>query len=308
MLAKSSSPIVDNLKGQRRGHILKSVGSKSNLDEQSYNSAENIKKSTLISDNQATNEPVVNTSRRDSEVSMRRSKKNLVQSQGIGGGGDEHGEEIESSSNKKKAVDDQKSIRRNLSMLMNRQDVSFLRDIDKNDLELIQQLYDQALIYRRKIQNERCFISSKIIFKGLEYYRFLMECLPPAAIPDVPFMAALLEIEAPVISKATFLLETAYFVNRCNRKDWPEWIKMNIGVYRPYGSFLSSKSLPNTAKRNKIYQLAAANIFSAWGEVLAMKLESILKAKEGEFNEPDLSPEDYFDDSKNRIPITKQVF
>jgi hypothetical protein len=104
-----------------------------------------------------------------------------------------------------------------------------------------------------------------------------------------------------VIAKATFLLETAYFVNRCNRKDWPEWIKMNIGgPCRPYGSFLSSKSLPNTAKRNKIYQLAAANIFSAWGEVLSLKLESMLKKQDKDFNEPDLSPEDYFDDSEDK--------
>jgi hypothetical protein len=59
---------------------------------------------------------------------------------------------------------------------------------------VLQQLCDQALIYKRRIQNERCFISSKIIFKGLEYYRFLTECLPPASIPDVPFIAALLEL------------------------------------------------------------------------------------------------------------------
>jgi hypothetical protein len=107
-----------------------------------------------------------------------------------------------------------------------------------------------------------------------------------------------------VIAKATFLLETAFFVNRCNRKDWPDWIKMNIGgACRPYGSLLSSKSLPNTTKRNKIYQLAAANIFSAWGEVLSLKLEAIMKRQSenntgGLLNEPDLSPEDFFDDSE----------
>ena len=184
---------------------------------------------------------------------------------------------------------------------MCKQDVALIRDMDKNDSEVLQQLYDQALILRRKIQNERCFISSKVIFKGLEYYRFLTECLPPACIPDVPFVAALLELEAPVIAKATFLLETAYFVNRCNRKDWPEWIKMNIGgvhCTRPYGSFASSKSTPNMAKRNKIYQLAAANIFASWGEVLSLKLDSILKKQQTEHSEPDFSPEDYFDDSK----------
>lgn len=85
-----------------------------------------------------------------------------------------------------------------------------------------------------------------------------------------------------MISKAAFLLETAYFVNRCNRKDWPEWIKMNIGgMHRPYGSTGSARNAsPNINRRNKIYQLAAANMFFSWGEVLAEKLEAILDAQD----------------------------
>jgi hypothetical protein len=102
--------------------------------------------------------------------------------------------------------------------------------------------------------------------------------------------------EAPILSKAAFLLEIAYFVNRCNRKDWPEWIKMNIGIYRPYGSMASSKNLPNTVKRNRVYQLAAANIFSAWAEVLANKIDTILEDKKYTIVEPSFSPEDFFDD------------
>jgi hypothetical protein len=90
----------------------------------------------------------------------------------------------------------------------------------------------------------------------------------------------------------------AYFINRCNRKDWPEWIKMNIGIYRPYGSFASYKNLPNAVKRNRIYQLASANIFSAWAEVLANKIESILNEKKSNLGEISYSPEDFFDDSK----------
>lgn len=136
-----------------------------------------------------------------------------------------------------------------------------------------------------------------MIYKGLEYLRFLMECLPPASLPDVPFMSALLELDAPVLSKSAFLLELAYFVNRCNRKDWPEWIKMNIGIYRPYGSMTSNKNLPNTVKRNRVYQLAAANVFSSWAEVLAAKLDTYLDAMNaGPFCEPSFRPEDYFDD------------
>ena len=102
-----------------------------------------------------------------------------------------------------------------------------------------------------------------------------------------------------MISKAAFFLELSYFVNRCNRKDWPEWIKMNIGVGRPYGSFGITKMSSNLTKRNKIYQLAAANMFSAWGEVLADKLDSIIekKSKDKSSSEKEYSVEDYFKDS-----------
>ena len=110
-------------------------------------------------------------------------------------------------------------------------------------------------------------------------------------------MSALLELEAPIISKAAFLIETAYFVNRCNRKDWPEWIKMNVGT-RPYGSFANAKSFPNyIIRRNKTYQLAAASMFSAWGEVLSNKFEQcLLENKSLLSREKELCPEDYFID------------
>ncbi|RNA13661.1 hypothetical protein BpHYR1_016281, partial [Brachionus plicatilis] len=170
------------------------------------------------------------------------------------------------------------------------------KDIVVSDSEILNNLYEQAQSYRRKILSQKVYVDSGLVFKGLEYYRFLMECLPPASLPDVPFMSALLDLEAPILAKASFLIETAYFVNRCNRKDWPEWIKMNISMCRPYGSFLNNKNLPNTLKRNKVFQLAAANIFSAWGEVLAIKLEEILSQKENDLCEMDMKPDDYFDD------------
>lgn len=173
-----------------------------------------------------------------------------------------------------------------------------MKNILTSDKEILNNLYQQVQDYKRKLLSQRTLVSSRLVFKGLEYYRFLIECLPPASLPDVPFMSALLDLEAPILAKASFLIETAYFVNRCNRKDWPEWIKMNISMCRPYGSFLNNKNLPNTLKRNKVFQLAAANIFSAWGEVLAIKLEEILTKKENNLCEVDMKPEDYFDESK----------
>jgi hypothetical protein len=100
------------------------------------------------------------------------------------------------------------------------------------------------------------------------------------------------------LSKAAFLLETAYFVNRCNRKDWPDSIKTNMGMARPYGSGSNFKHAPNATKRNRIYQLAAANMFASWGEVLANKLEAIID--DNQFNKEEvLSVKDYFNESKS---------
>jgi hypothetical protein len=167
------------------------------------------------------------------------------------------------------------------------------------DLESLNEMHDQMNELRTKIEAEHYTIDLSMVFSGIEYYRFLIECLPPGSIPDVPFMSALLQIEAPIISKAAFLLETAYFVNRCNRKDWPKWIKMNIGSNRQFGSY--GKSQPNTVKRNKLYQLAAANIFFAWAEVLGNKLAQILKNEEESLDveqivTSQLSPQDYYDE------------
>lgn len=69
--------------------------------------------------------------------------------------------------------------------------MNFLGDID---LESFQHLYDQITAYRKSILNEKCILNSKMIYKGLDYLRFLMESLPPASLPDVPFMSALLEL------------------------------------------------------------------------------------------------------------------
>lgn len=124
-------------------------------------------------------------------------------------------------------------------------------------LSAIHHLQEQTLQQRRQLLAQRLPVDMHIVYRGIEHYRFLGECLPPGCVPDVPFMSALLELESPLISKAAFLLETAYFVNRCNRKDWPNWIKMNIGPSVPArstraSSFNSFQQTTNPVKRNKV--------------------------------------------------------
>jgi hypothetical protein len=174
---------------------------------------------------------------------------------------------------------------------------------DLTDLEALQHAIDLANHARKRLEATRPLIDTSLVYKGIEYYRFLGECLPPGSIPDVPFMSALLELHAPLLSKAAFLLETAHFVNRCNHKDWPEWIKMNIGAYLPRtGSFSSPRHAPNPMRRNKIFQLAAANMFTAWAEVLGNKLEKILDEQQqatapSPANSFNPTADDYYDES-----------
>lgn len=87
---------------------------------------------------------------------------------------------------------------------------------------------------------------------------------------------------------------------------------MNIGtLYRPFGSSGSARNtMSNANRRNKIYQLAAANMFFSWGEVLAEKLEAILDAQEKDKSlhhiykhdfqlgrQKDIVAEDFYDES-----------
>jgi hypothetical protein len=44
-------------------------------------------------------------------------------------------------------------------------------------------VYESTLQLKRKILNERRFVDVNSVFKGIEYYRFLAESLPPATVP-----------------------------------------------------------------------------------------------------------------------------
>ena len=72
--------------------------------------------------------------------------------------------------------------------------------------------------------------------------------------------------EAPVVGRAAIFLECAMFVNRCNRGDWPNWMKLNLPGFRQTG-LLTSRSQPSGYRRNIILQRAAGRMFHQWGEV-----------------------------------------
>ena len=125
---------------------------------------------------------------------------------------------------------------------------------------IIQHLRAHTLEQRRLLLAQRRQpVDPHLVHSGLAHYRLLAECLPPGCAPDVPFMAALLELRAPLLAKAAFLLETAFFVSRCNRKDWPAWIRLNVGPFVPTaraarnGSVNVARHGANPLKRSKVF-------------------------------------------------------
>ena len=69
------------------------------------------------------------------------------------------------------------------------------------------------------------YLSVNGIFEGAKRFAFLLETTKPGTFPDPPLIAALLHLKSPVLSRAALLLECAHFVSRCNRGQWPEWIR-----------------------------------------------------------------------------------
>ncbi|XP_065663713.1 protein unc-80 homolog isoform X4 [Hydra vulgaris] len=99
--------------------------------------------------------------------------------------------------------------------------------------------------------------------KGLNNLRTLLELGEPGSAIDEGIIAAMLDLEAPVVSRACYLLEIAYFVHCCNHEIWPLSVTKLIKGF-PYGS---------TAEMLK-YQ--AGIIFHKWGVAIGKKLEELL--------------------------------
>lgn len=72
--------------------------------------------------------------------------------------------------------------------------------------------------------------------------------------------------EAPVVARASLFLECARFVHRCNRGNWPEWMKgHHVNITKRGLSRGRSPIVGN--KRNQKLQWNAAKHFCQWGDV-----------------------------------------
>ncbi|EFO16215.2 hypothetical protein LOAG_12293, partial [Loa loa] len=99
--------------------------------------------------------------------------------------------------------------------------------------------------------------------------------------PDPPLLVALLDLKSPVLARASLLLECALFVNRCNKGDWPEWIRSNNACQLSafvIGNTFGSRGTPSATRRLHMMQRAAARCFYDWGCQLGERIYKIMEA------------------------------
>ncbi|XP_072274669.1 protein unc-80 homolog isoform X5 [Pyxicephalus adspersus] len=112
------------------------------------------------------------------------------------------------------------------------------------------------------------------IRQGMKRFQFLLNCCEPGTIPDASILAAALDLEAPVVARAALFLECARFVHRCNRGNWPEWMKgHHVNIAKKGLSRGRSPIVGN--KRNQKLQWNAAKLFYQWGDVIGARLNEV---------------------------------
>ncbi|EEC09386.1 hypothetical protein IscW_ISCW007182, partial [Ixodes scapularis] len=99
----------------------------------------------------------------------------------------------------------------------------------------------------------------------LKTYKFEETEVPSDGVRTVWPPSVVLQ-KAPVVSRAALYLECAHFVHRCNRGQWPTWMKLNLPVFRPSGP-LANRGTPSGMHRTHILQRAAGKLFFQWAEV-----------------------------------------
>ncbi|XP_017847563.1 protein unc-80 homolog [Drosophila busckii] len=132
------------------------------------------------------------------------------------------------------------------------------------------------------ILKERKLVPTEPVRIGMLRLSFLLDTCAPGSFPDPQLVAAVLDLpQAPLVARATFLLECAHFVHLCN-KGWPSWMKQSVsGGYRASGaninpSQMKQQTSQTSARRTHILLRNAGKMFHQWAEMLGARLEEIL--------------------------------
>ena len=70
------------------------------------------------------------------------------------------------------------------------------------------------------------------------------------------------------MARAALLLECAHFVSRCNKGDWPSWMKLSLPGFYPSGGMGGrGREQPSAYHRNLMLQRMTGKLFHQWAEV-----------------------------------------
>ncbi|KAJ1528104.1 hypothetical protein ONE63_008019 [Megalurothrips usitatus] len=142
---------------------------------------------------------------------------------------------------------------------------------------------------------ERKLVAVEPVRLGMARLSFLLETCQPGSVPDSHLLAAVLDLpHAPVVARASMLLECCYFVHCCNKGQWPAWMKHNLSMFRPSGplprdpkacggglggpGLAAGLGLPTGLRRTHLLQRAAGKMFSQWAEAVGARLEELMLA------------------------------
>ncbi|XP_056606879.1 protein unc-80 homolog isoform X3 [Triplophysa dalaica] len=134
--------------------------------------------------------------------------------------------------------------------------------------------FQERLAASQEAMKNKNIVNLGAIRQGMKRFQFLLNCCEPGTIPDASILAAALDLEAPVVARASLFLECARFVHRCNRGNWPEWMKgHHVNITKRGLSRGRSPVAGN--KRNTKLQWNAAKHFYQWGDAIGTRLSEI---------------------------------
>ncbi|XP_034720564.1 protein unc-80 homolog isoform X19 [Etheostoma cragini] len=134
--------------------------------------------------------------------------------------------------------------------------------------------FQERLAASQEAMKNKNVVNLGAIRQGMKRFQFLLNCCEPGTIPDASILAAALDLEAPVVARASLFLECARFVHRCNRGNWPEWMKgHHVNITKRGLSRGRSPIVGN--KRNQKLQWNAAKHFCQWGDAIGTRLSEL---------------------------------
>ncbi|XP_072303133.1 protein unc-80 homolog isoform X5 [Eucyclogobius newberryi] len=134
--------------------------------------------------------------------------------------------------------------------------------------------FQERLAASQEAMKNKNVVNLGAIRQGMKRFQFLLNCCEPGTIPDASILAAALDLEAPIVARASLFLECARFVHRCNRGNWPEWMKgHHVNITKKGLSRGRSPIVGN--KRNQKIQWNAAKHFCQWGDAIGTRLSEL---------------------------------